>query len=349
MDSGDKVAIKLESFKAMPPSLRHESIVYQIMSGGPGIATYYEYGMAGKYNFVAMELLGPSLKNVFLSRAKMFSPNTVSTVAEQMITCLQYVHSKGLVHRDVKPSNICIGAGPNASQTYLVDFGSVGVCAQGIEIEDGFCGTATWASIGAHGFEKQSQRDDLESLGYTLAYLTLGSLPWEGKRAESDDDHNELVDAKHNFIFKNHDLPDNLVTYLKRAHRRRQTDYDHLRSLFPTSGQSVDWLIGTPPGTGPDELNHQLETNFDESESVSIPQMCMSDRPWPHTSSQVARGFNSAPPPGSPCAFVQGFEDVMEFKDECEDFIRRLDMPKVSQIMKALDAKRLISVHVEGV
>merc|ERR1719277_1425791 len=102
-----------------------------------------------------MDLLGPSLESVFLNIDVELTNSTASVIAEQMITCLQFVHSKGIVHRDIKPSNLLIGRGDRKAHIYLTDYG-ISTCyldASGEHLpleEDGHCGTATYSSIRAH-------------------------------------------------------------------------------------------------------------------------------------------------------------------------------------------------------
>jgi serine/threonine protein kinase len=56
-----------------------------------------------------MDLLGPSLEDIFQFCSRHFSMKTVLMLADQMISRLQYMHSKNFVHRDVKPDNFVMG------------------------------------------------------------------------------------------------------------------------------------------------------------------------------------------------------------------------------------------------
>ncbi len=63
--SGEEVAIKLESIDSKHPQLEYESRVYKYLSGGIGIPFMRWYGREGDYNAMVIDLLGPSLEDLF--------------------------------------------------------------------------------------------------------------------------------------------------------------------------------------------------------------------------------------------------------------------------------------------
>jgi serine/threonine protein kinase len=105
-------------------------------------------------------------------------------VAIQALDRLEYIHSKNYIHRDIKPNNFLIGK-KNDEIIYLIDFGfarKYRSSKTGKHIKHKFIncvsGSLLYLSLnGIKGYE-QSRKDDLESLGYMILFLSLGSLPW---------------------------------------------------------------------------------------------------------------------------------------------------------------------------
>uniref|UniRef100_A0AAX7V9E8 non-specific serine/threonine protein kinase n=1 Tax=Astatotilapia calliptera TaxID=8154 RepID=A0AAX7V9E8_ASTCA len=200
---GEEVAIKLECVKTKHPQLHIESKIYKMMQGGVGIPTIKWCGAEGDYNVMVMELLGPSLEDLFNFCSRKFSLKTVLLLADQMISRIEYIHSKNFIHRDVKPDNFLMGLGKKGNLVYIIDFGLAkkyrdARTHQHIPYRENknLTGTARYASINTHLGIEQSRRDDLESLGYVLMYFNLGSLPWQGLKAATKRQKYERISEK---------------------------------------------------------------------------------------------------------------------------------------------------------
>jgi len=204
--TNEEVAIKLESVRTKHPQLLYESKLYRILQGGTGIPNIRWFGVEGEYNVLVMDLLGPSLEDLFNFCSRKFSLKTVLMLADQMINRIEYVHSKCFLHRDIKPDNFLMGLGRRANQVYIIDFGLAKkyrdtVSYQHIPYRENknLTGTARYASINTHLGIEQSRRDDLESLGYVLMYFLRGSLPWQGLKAGTKKQKYDKISEKKNF------------------------------------------------------------------------------------------------------------------------------------------------------
>lgn len=121
--TNEQVAIKLEHIRHGREKLKVEAEAYTAVAGRRGIPRVLWFGEECDYYVLVPDLLGPSLEDLFNYCDRRFSLKTVLLLADQLIARIEYVHSKSLVHRDVKPDNFMMGTGRQGNVVHAVDFG----------------------------------------------------------------------------------------------------------------------------------------------------------------------------------------------------------------------------------
>ncbi|KAJ7951723.1 putative Casein kinase [Quillaja saponaria] len=192
-----EVALKFEhrSSKGCNNGPPYEWQVYNTLGGSHGVPRVHYKGRQGDYYVMVMDMLGPSLWDVWNNNSHTMSIEMVACIAIEAISILEKMHSRGYVHGDVKPENFLLGppGTPDEKKLFLVDLGlasrwrdsTTGFHVEYDQRPDVFRGTVRYASVHAHLGRTGSRRDDLESLAYTLIFLLRGRLPWQGYQGEN--------------------------------------------------------------------------------------------------------------------------------------------------------------------
>ncbi len=165
---------ELSADPAFRERFRREGLL-QAALDHPHIVTVYEAGEADGRLFLAMRMVeGPTLKDLIVRRQ--LDDRRALRLLTQVAEALDAAHTKGLIHRDVKPQNVLVGAGDHA---YLADFGlTKGHDDAGMTETGQFVGTIDYISPEQARGERATARSDVYALTAVLCECLTGQVPF---------------------------------------------------------------------------------------------------------------------------------------------------------------------------
>jgi hypothetical protein len=145
----------------------------------PNIVSVFDFGEAGGFFYLLMEFVdGANLRQAM--RAGRFTPEQALAIVPKICEALQFAHSEGILHRDVKPENILLDA---RGRVKIADFGIAKLVGERQPVTQL---TATGATIGTPQYmapeqiehpEAVDHRADIYSLGVVFYEMLTGELP----------------------------------------------------------------------------------------------------------------------------------------------------------------------------
>lgn len=229
-------AIKVSSDRK---SLKKEYKILRKLSQLKGFMRVYEYGILEDFDFMVMELLGKNLD--YKDEQNLMSLQSISAIGIEIINRIEIMHNSDIVHRDIKPSQFLLSN--DKTHLYLVDYGMAGfykdkATHKAFKTRCRFRGSVTFASINNHMGFKQSRRDDLESLCYSLLYLLKGELPWKPDPGIQGFKKwkivlNQKVNIDRDSLFR--DIPsefETLFKYTRRLLYEQSPNYGYMKGLL---------------------------------------------------------------------------------------------------------------------
>ena len=242
-------AMKVQDRSELYGNLENEAYnLYQLK--GLGIPKIISYGHYRKYNVLVMELLGKALDKLFIENINIgekLRKKDAILAGIQMIDRIEHIHSKNLLHLDIKPDNFLVGE-PDSSLLYIIDFGFTKQYKSfrtGKHIQYSkksfFNGNLLFSSARTMNGIESSRRDDLESLGYVLIHLFSKELPWKNLHYKNKNEY-----AQKAFRLKKtlpletlcKDAPKEMIDfmkYVKSLKFEEEPKYDYLRNLLENS------------------------------------------------------------------------------------------------------------------
>jgi len=227
--TGRGIVIKLESIEAVQSRLEYEASVYDCFTGGIGFPMMHWFGTQDDYNAIVLDRLGPTLQELLSHFGGKFPLKALPFLANQLVSRIEYIHSKSFIYSDIKPDSFAMGVAESEDQVNVISLGRAR----------------------KHDGVEHTFRHDMESLGYLLLYLSRGSDAVAGLEIGIEGQGYEVIKeimVKTPTALLCDGQPKEFATYLDYARSlsfNDKPDYSYLRGIFHglfVRECSSDWM-----------------------------------------------------------------------------------------------------------
>ncbi|KIK07961.1 hypothetical protein K443DRAFT_672843 [Laccaria amethystina LaAM-08-1] len=263
------VALKVQYVNHECPTNRYERHLYPLLQGGKGMPRLWASGVQGEWDYLAIDLLGASLDSLYRKSGKdTMDLRSVCSIAMQLISRLELMHTRGVLHRDIQLGNCVVGLPPNEGTIYMIDFGFskryidpyTNRHIPNSNAKRDFIGNYWFSSVNVHCRGRvPSRRDDLEAAALMLIHLlTPRGLSWTRNGVpKTSEAHNRLKAEKK--AAQPEDLCkgmpvefEDFLKYCRRLKFKDRPDYsqwiEHFRALAVEEGfPASEDFIWPPP------------------------------------------------------------------------------------------------------
>jgi hypothetical protein len=234
--TGHEVALKIfQEGPGVSPTMlerfKREAEASKKLRRHPNIMKVYSTGQDGVFHFIVMEPIRNSRTFEDVVESGQMNRDTIISVAAKIARALHYAHTRNIVHRDVKPSNIMMD---EFGEPQLTDFGVAALIDwPSCTLSGALTGTPLYMSPEQARADKVGPAGDIYSLGVVLYEALTGMLPYSTQHAAPVKNVLEAVKTEipRRLRFYRKDIPPDLEAVVLKALEKdpddRYSDADH--------------------------------------------------------------------------------------------------------------------------
>lgn len=213
-------------------NLKHETTIYKLLLGCNYISNIIDFFKFNKYECLVLNFYEFNLKQF---KSLFFNNNNyiekINFIITNIIKGLQFIHDKGIIHRDIKPDNICL------DENYIPYFIDFGMSKQYIinkkHIDNckinSIIGSINYASINSINNLQLSRRDDMESLFYVFLFIYLNDELFNMYISNNIEQQKNLNTI---FTFLNNKNYKICINYIRNMKFTQKPNYDYINKLM---------------------------------------------------------------------------------------------------------------------